>query len=282
MNSIIPNWTYLYALPAAITFFWPVYIFLRNRRINSAQWILCVTQLLSTIGFLTFMVWLRNRMEAIYAYDMIFMWTVSLCVPMFYMAVCTLTNPRGVKLRNRYAFLPALLYCSFLLGIALALGDDGYTQYSAETKALGVPPFETGNTAKNMMIIFSHYGYPVYIALYMLAILIISMIKIHRFHQRFNRYYAAKVNQPHLSDRPILYTTLAIVPLIAVGTIISYSGPVMHKWLNIGNIAVITLLEMMMGYYISKISYTAADLARAQREDILRQEVNEHKKITII
>lgn len=278
----MPNWTYIYLLPAAVSFFWPVVIIVRKKRVNNAQWLMCITMLMVSLGILAYMAWFRGRQQALFVYDMLFMWTAALCIPMFYMFICSLTNPHGVSLANRRLFIPPLVYCSLLLGIAFALGSNGYTGYVAETKALGCPLFEEGNTAKNMMIIFSHYGYPIFFGTGIVLIMIISTVKVHRFHTRFNKYYAEKVNHPKLSDMPLLLSSLFVFPLTVVITLVSYADPETYKYIDITLVVIVTLLQLMIGYYTFTLSYTAADLAREQRDDILRQEVNEHKKITII
>lgn len=276
------DWTYIYLLPAFVCIFWPVITFFHKEKANKAQVLMCLTMILLTVAIMSYMVWFRGRQNALYVYDIIFMLSSGFCPPLYFMFVCALTKPKGITRRNRAVFLPVTIYLFAILVLSTILGGDQYQYYCIETRLYGVPLFDDANWAKNALIIVSHYGYPIFLAIESIAIIVISVFKIRQFHIRFNNYYADKMGRPKLSLRPIVALSILAFPLASGLMFVSYQDPDAYKYQSIVIASAVAVVEFMVGRYNFHLTYTAEQLAQEQREEFIRTEIAAGREITNI
>ena len=104
-------------LPAIVSAVWALVIVMRYRRPTRSQVILSLMLLIEAVGMTVFGIFFRGQEEQIFIYTFTFEVLSVVCGPMYYIGICSHTEPRGATLKQRRVFLLPLL---FIIGLTVA------------------------------------------------------------------------------------------------------------------------------------------------------------------
>lgn len=267
-------WTNLFIIPVAISFFWPVATVLFKRRVIKPQWFLCIAEILVGITMLLYMIIYRGVQEALYVYDYAYH-LVSVCAaPIFFLFVCALTDPRGVSRSARCrVLLPAMAYIVLMTWTGFELGPAQYKAYFAESRAGGVT-FLEDNGAWNRMLLLSTTVFRWFIMLQVLWIVAESTVLVHRFHVRFNKFYADRKNSPKMKDSTLVILCVSVALLVGVLYFLAVFRPANYRWYVMFVIALASVIQWFVGLYNYRLNYSAEQLAAEQRKELMKDDAD--------
>lgn len=262
------KWSYIMFLPAVVSWFWALATVILKRHMTRAQLLMSLTLFAEGFAMMVLGIFFRDRVGSLFIYDFLFESTVVICGPMFYMAVCSLTEPRGVTLAQRRVFIIPLL---FILGLTVGAFLIGPRRYEEMCRLLiaNESHFIPGDASWNYMYFWYHYLFPILTIVMSFILLIISTVKMNRFRKRFNSYYASNMQAPPIDIKPLIVLTWCF-PVIA--SVIVYAidmYPPYYKYWIIVCCVLLTVLQFVFGRFVYRCDHDARSLA-----DYIRAQTN--------
>ena len=254
------KWSYIVYLPAFVSAVWALVIVMRYRRPTRSQVILSLMLLIESVAMTVFGIFFRGQEEHIFIYT--YTWEVMavVCGPMFYLGICAHTEARGATLEQRRVFLIPLL---FIIGLTVAvfwLGPRRYEEMCRYYREYGIS-WNGDDAAWNFMTIWKYGVFPVVLIVYSFILVIIAALKIRRFQQRYNSYYAEDMNLPYFNMREINAILCVFIPLAGLIYYASYYRPPYYKyWLIVGS-TLMAVVVFLTGRFAYRMKYDARYLA---------------------
>lgn len=259
------KWSYILFVPAVISAAWALATMLFKRRPTHAQLILSFMLLLESFAMIVISVFFRGRAGSLFIYDYLFITTTMFSLPLYYVGICSLTEPRGATLRQRRTFLIPILYVLGLTYCAFWLGPRRYEEMCHALRD-GTATWIAGDMAWNAMYFWAHILFPTLFLISSLAIMIQAARKSRIFSQRFNTFYAQGIHVPKINNGQMFAYTVAFL-IVAIGTVALIDfRPRYYKYGLIVCTVLITALQFIIGRYIYHLDYDARYVANLVKE----------------
>ena len=122
------KWSYILFLPALVNIGWALATLLLKRRPLRSQLVLSVMLLVLGFAMTVLGIFFRGRAGSLFIYFYLFELTAIFCIPLYYVGVCSLTEPRGATLPERRVMSIPLLYSVVLTAGSFLLGPRKFEQ----------------------------------------------------------------------------------------------------------------------------------------------------------
>ena len=238
---------------------------LRKRQPTRAQSLLSLTMLMMAFASVVLGVFFRGRAGSLFIYDYIFEFVAVLCPAVYYLGICSLTEPRGATLRQRQAFVAPLVY---ILGLSIGAFWLGPRRYEILCHQIrdGEVDWISGDFAWNYMLFWDHYLFFALLLVMGTHLLGMAWHKGNIFSSRFNSFYASSIDAPRIKNRPLgiaawVFFLAAILAIIAVAF-----RPFYYKYWLIPLAVIVTVVQYLVGRYIYSLNYDARYLANLVKE----------------
>lgn len=265
------KWSYILFLPALVSFLWALATVLLKKQLTRAQLLQSLTLLLEGAAMVLLVIFFRGRAGSLFIYDFLFKILVMFCGPMYYIGICSLTEPRGVTLRQRHVFVIPLIFAIGLTVGAFVLGPRRYEMICYALREGGTY-FLDGDSAWNFMLFWGHYFFLALLAVLFLVIVLMSSFKTRLYQRRFNSYYAANLNAPHITTRWMLIFSWSFALAAAFAIFAVVFRPHYYKYWLILISLLLAVLQHLSGLFCYRMDYDARYLA-----DFVRKEVESKK-----
>ena len=254
------KWSYIVYLPAFVSAIWALVIVMGHRRPTRSQVVLSLMLLIESVAMTVFGVFFRGQEEQIFIYTYTFEVLAVVCGPMYYLAICSHTEARGITLEQRRVFLIPLL---FIIGLTVAvfwLGPRRYEEMCRFYREYGLA-WNREDSAWNNMLIWKYGVFPTVLIVYSFILVIIATLKIRRFQKRYNSYYAEDMNLPYFNMRDFNIIILVFVPLAGFIYYAAYMRPHYYKYWLIVGVTLLAGVQFITGRLAYRMKYDARYLA---------------------
>lgn len=259
------KWSYILFLPAVVSIGWSFFTALSKRHLTRAQLLMSLTLLIEGFAMIMLGIFFRDRAGSLFIYDFLFESAVVVCGPMYYMAVCSLTETRGVTLRQRRVFLIPIVFITGLTIGAFLVGPRRYEEM-CDLLIAGQSHFIPGDVAWNYMYAWNHIVFPVLTISMSTILLIIGTVKMRSFQRRFNSYYAAGLQAKSI-DVTLLVVLTWCFPVIADVAVYAIDmQPLYYKYWIIACCILLTILQFFTGRFNHHMDYDARMLVEYIKE----------------
>lgn len=255
------KWSYILFLPAAISMAWAVAALLFKRKLTSAQVLLAIVQGLLAVAISMMAVYFRGHSGVLFIYDYFFESFSVLALVLFYIGICSLTEPRGVSRGQRLWLIVPLVHIAGLTVGGFLLGWRGYNAL-CHNLSTGQTAFAAADPVYNFMLFWDHWLFPMLIVAVGVVLLIVSARKVWVYQRRFNSYYAADMGARFIDSRIIIVIAAAFLPLGALTIWAVDFRPYLYKYWLIVLSALLSAIQMQFGYFVYKSDYDALFLTR--------------------
>ena len=262
------RWSLILYLPAVVAMAWAFIIAMTKRHLTRAQVLLCLTLVVDAFAITVVGVYFRGRAGGLFLYDYLFEVSSSFCTPLFYISICSLTEPRGATLRQRRVFLIPLLFTVGLTIAAFGMHPSRYQEMCVQVFESGRIPWQPGDFSYNFMIFWNQIVYPVSMIVTGTVLLILSGRKAYHYKRRFNAFYAQGLNLPNLSIREIIVVASLFLPFGLLTIYFIAFRPLYYKYGLIACAVILTVFVYLTGRFAYRYSYDARFLADYTRQKI--------------
>ena len=238
------KWSYILFLPAVVSIVWALVIVLTKKRLTSAQALFSLSLLVSAFAITVAGVYFRGQVEKLFIYDFLLEVSTVFCLPLYYISICSLTEPRGATLAQRHVFLIPILFTIGLTIGAFGMHPSRYQAMCLDVAENGRIPWHPDDMAYNFMILWDK--------------------------QRFDSYYAQSLNMPRLNIREIVIITWLFLPFIMLTIYLIAYRPYYYKYWLILCALMLTVIQYLTGRFAYRYYYDArflADYIRNQPEN---------------
>ena len=247
-------------LPAAVSAAWAAVILAVKRRPTRAQMLLSQAMLLVAFSMAMLTVFFRGQAGSLFIYDYIFELTAMLCGPLYYLSICSLTEPRGATLRQRRVFVVPLMYIAVLTVGAFWLGP---RQYELQCWMLreGEQMYLPSHPAWNFMMVWSHIVFVAMMMAMNFVLVLMAWRKSRIYQRRFNSFYATGINAKQIDSRPLQLLAWLFLPLCIAVVLVVEVRPLYYKYYLIVIALLLSVIQTLMGYYTYHLDHDARYLA---------------------
>ncbi len=253
------RWTYILFLPAVVAFFWAVATVFFKRRITQSQMLISLTLLIESAAIVMLAVYFRGHSGGLFIYNYIFKFLAVLCAPLFYLGICSLTEAKGVTMRQRRVMIWPLAYIVCLTAGAISIG---WRRYEALCIAVrdGVDP------GISYMYIVDHWVFPVVLILMGFFLIVAGTSKVWLYQKRFNDYYAQGLQVKPIDSRNLVVLSWIFLPLSVLTVFCIFFRPHYYKYWLIIMAVINTGVQWYLGLLNYRMDYDARSLAEYIRE----------------
>lgn len=260
------NWTHILYLPALASLIWPVLIVFLKKHPTRAQLLLALTLVLEAAAMLLLGVYFRGRAGCLFIYDFLFESIAIICGPMYYLGICSLTEPTGVTLRQRYSMLLPML---FILGLTIGAWMLGPRKYELMCEAIrnGVHPWDSDDPTMIFMLFLHSLLFPVLLVIYNFVLLLMAGSKLKRYRERYNSFYASRIGSKIKDNRFLNVFMWLFLPLGIVTVVLVENRPAFVEYYLVALSIVIAVGQLLYGSYIFGLDHDARYLAELVRNN---------------
>lgn len=254
------KWSYILFMPAAVSLFWAMYTLLFKRRLNVAQALLSIMLVLLSVAMMMLAVYFRGHSGVLFLYDYIFECLTIVSLAIFYIGICALTEPRGVKVRQRAVMVVPII---FITGLTIGGYSLGWREYDRLCRNIveGNVAYIPGDIDYNFMLFWDHWFFPLLLLVYGSVLLFVGTRKVWVYKQRFNSYYAENLNERPIDCRMLVILAWMFLPLGVLTFWAIDFRPYYYKyWLIVLSVA-ITVVQWIIGRFINRLDHDASFLA---------------------
>lgn len=265
------KWSYIIYLPAVVAIAWAVIIALTKKRLTHAQILFCLLLIVNAFAITVAGVYLRGRTGSLYIYDYLLETSVMFAIPLYYISICSLVEPRGATLKQRRVFLVPLLFTIGLTIGSFGMHPSRYQQMCIEVFTKGHIPWLPGDFAYNFMIFWNQILFPALTFIMGAILLIDSGRKVRIYKNRIDICYARELNMPKLSIREIVIVAwLFMVFLMLTIFFIAYRPPYYKYWLILCAL-LLAVIQYLTGRFAYRYDHDARFLAKYIRNQTENQ-----------
>lgn len=255
------KWSYILYLPAIVSMAWAIIIALTKKHPTHAQILFCIALIVDAFAITVAGVYFRGQAGNLYIYDYILEIVASFCAPMFYISICSLTEPRGATLRQRQIFLVPLLFAVGLTVASFGMHPSRYQAMCLEVYQSGRIPWHPGDFAYNFMILWNQLVFPVVTIVTGIILLILSERKVRVYKKRFDSYYAEGLKMKKLNIREIIIISFLFFPFGLLFIYLIAFRPFYYKYWLILCALILTVIQYLTGRFAYRYNYDARYLA---------------------
>ncbi len=260
------KWSYILFLPALISIFWAFIIILTRKRLTHAQILFTLSLLVDAVAITSSAIFFRGQVGNLYIYDYLLEISVSFCPAIYYICICSLTEPRGVTLKQRRSFFPPILFTLGLTIAAFGMHPSRYQAMCLQVIDTGHIPWHPSDFPYNFMIFWNQILFPVFILTSGIIILILSERKVRLYKYRFDSFYSKKLNLPHLDIREIVIISWIFLPFGMLTIYLIAFRPYYYKyWLILSSI-LLSVIQYLSGRFAYRYTLDARFLAKFIKE----------------
>ena len=255
------NWTQILYLPALASVIWPLLIVLLKKHPTRAQLLLALTMIFEAAAMLVLGVYFRGRAGCLFIYDFLFESIAILCGPIYYIGICSLTEPGGVTLRQRYSMLLPML---FILGLTVGAWELGPRRYELMCDMIrnGIHPWEDSDRAMIFMLFLHSFLFPVLLVIYNFILLLMAGNKLKRYRERYNTFYADRTGIKLKDNRILDVFMWLFLPLSMLTVWVVENRPAFAEYYLVVLSIVISVEQLLYGSYIFGLNHDARYLAQ--------------------
>lgn len=261
------NPVYLLLLPVLVSVGWVLYLLLLPRPRVRAHWLLGLSQLLEAFTLLGLVIYLTSAEGTLFIYDYIFELSAMFCIPVAYLGICSLTEPRGLSLAQRRVLLWPLLFVVGLTFGAFWLGPRRY-DILCHLEFRGEHALQEGDAAWNFMMVWDRYIFWLMLIVGALVWVIMGMRKMHRFEQRYRNYYAVQLGEGRVRLGALTVVNTALSPLVLIGVAVLLHGGECSPVVLAAVTVLLVLMQWRKGYDIFRQQIDARLLAQVVRKQM--------------
>ena len=255
------KWSFILFLPAVVSIVWALVIVLTKKRLTSAQALFSLSLLVSAFAITVAGVYFRGQVEKLFIYDFLLEASTVFCLPLYYISICSLTEPRGATLSQRHVFLIPILFTIGLTIGAFGMHPSRYQAMCLDVAENGRIPWHPDDMAYNFMILWNQIVFPLLTIIMGVTLLFLSERKVRLYKQRFDSYYAQSLNMPRLNIREIVIITWLFLPFIMLTIYLIAYRPYYYKyWLILCDL-MLTVIQYLTGRFAYRYNYDARFLA---------------------
>ena len=258
------KWSYILFLPAVVSLLWSLAIVVLKRHLTRAHLILSLMLLLEAFAITVLGVFFRGRAGSLFIYDFVFECIAMFCGPMYYVGVCSLTEPRGATLRQRHSFFIPILFVFGLTYGAFWLGPRRYEEMCYALREVGATWID-GDNAWNFMLFWDHWLFPVLLLAVCTWFIVASSRRLNIFRRRFNSFYADGNELKKVNIRDINVLTWCFLPLGVIVVLLIDLRPLYYKYWLIACSVLLTVIQFLTGRFVFRLDYDARFLAEYVR-----------------
>lgn len=251
---------YLNIIPIVASFAGPIFVLLRLKNISRAQWLLLITQVAVGVTLILFNVWNSNNRYNSFIYD--YLYTVSgvLCPPLYYLFICEYTERKGgLKLKNRRAFIPAIIYLVVLSFCALNLGAEHYETLVSNYQE-GFPEWgKYDDPFWNIMIVWNYYGSVVFLVLETIVFVFLGWRKLSRYLTHLKTYKNELTKYAMRFSQFITFFSALAVFIACMVVVVTYSGNHI-EWIHPVLVFIVTILQISFSVLVVHLDYDASKM----------------------
>ena len=261
------KWTYILYLPALASLLWPVLTVTLKKHPTRAQLLLNFTLVFEAAAMLMLCVFFRGRAGCLFIYDYLVETLVIVCGPLYYLGICSLTEPSGVTLKPRRVMLFPLL---FILGLTVAAWWLGPRRYEEMCQMLrqGESLWGAGDAAMGFMRLWHSIIFPTLLIGVNFVLLMIAGRKLSIYRRRFNSFYAPTIGTPIKHNHALDVFSWLFLPLAIVAVMLVESRPDYAKYYLIAISVLLSAIQIFYGHYIYTLDYDARYLAQLVKNDM--------------
>lgn len=263
------KWSYILFLPAIVSAAWALVITVAKKRPTRAQVVLSLMLLIEATALSVLAVFFRGMEGKLFIYDFMFEILAMVCGPMYYVGICAHTEARGATLEQRRIFIIPLL---FIVGLTIGAFQLGPRRYEDMCHAIieGEATWIAGDSAWNYMLFWDHFLFPVLLIVMSFTLIIIATVKIYRYQERFNSYYAEDMNIPFFNNRGFNILAWMFLPLAGIVFFAIDFRPLYYKYWLIVCSVLLTGVQFVTGHFTYRMNYDARMLAEYIRNKNLK------------
>lgn len=262
------KWAYILYLPALASLVWPIALLLFKRRPTSAQVLFGVSLAIDAFTISMLAILFRHRTGMMLVYDYLFCVAALMAAPMYYLAVCALTEPRGVSHRNRHVLIVPIILVALISAGLIWLGRIDYEEL-CQQEYLGNYSFRPGDAPYNFMLFVSVYLFYSLVAIMSLVLVFLEGHKMRVFADRYNSFYSgSNLGQPTLHTGRITLLTNIFVPLAAGLLFVGMFKPAGAQPILITLSILLSVVQFLRGANAYRLNVDAAQLAMLVRKDM--------------
>lgn len=254
------KWTYIFYLPAAVAIIGALILIMFKNRPTPAQLLLALTHMMEGFGIMLLCIFFRGRTGSLFIFDFMIQSMTVLCIPLFYISLCSQTESRGVTLGQRRVFLIPLAY---IVGLTFGAWKLGPVRYEALCVAsrYGEATWIQGDTAWNFMFFWEHWFAPALLMFFGFVLILMATRKMRVFRDRFNTFYAERMNAPKINVRGLQFLAWAFIPLAVLVYYAVYFRPPYAKYILIVASLLLTVEQLLTSCVAFMLDFDSRFLA---------------------
>lgn len=258
------KWSFILFLPALVSGLWAFATLLLRRKLTRAQVMMSFTLIMIAFALIVMSVFFRGKAGGLFIYDFLFKSVTIFTVPLYYMGICALTEPRGSTLWQRRTFVVPLLFVAGLTVCAFYLGPRRYEEMCHAVVAGGVQ-FVQGDSAWNNMLFWDYLLFPALTLVYSAATMIVANHKFKVFVSRFNEFYADHVNLPKVNSSGLVVATLLYFVVGSIQVLLVEFRFQNYKYWLIACAILLTVIQFFVGRQVYKMKYDSRFFAKLKK-----------------
>lgn len=255
------KWSYIIYLPALVSIAWAMIIILTKKHLTHAQILFSLSLLVHAFSITVAGIYFRGLTNNLYIYSYLLEVSAMLYAPMFYISICSLTEPSGATLKQRRVFLVPILFTIGLTIGAFGMHPSRYQDICIQTFESGRVPWQPGDIAYNFMILWNQFVFPIAGLITGFTLVFFGWRKVSIYKKRFDSYYAERLNEPHIDIREFLILTCLFIPFGLFAIYLIAIRPYYYKYWIIGCALILTSIQYLTGRFAYRYDYDARFLA---------------------
>lgn len=196
-------------IPAITAIILPVFTFLTKESVSKTNMTLFGTQLTIGLTFFFYACRFHDFFVSEYLLNFAFSSLSLFAAPLFYIFVCSLTQPEGLTKRNRRILIIPIIMAAILSLLTLVCSIDDCRHYAIQVLYHRDFSFIPGNLSYNILIIIAYYTFYFIFAIETIAIIIMSIIKIDGYIKFLKEYFST--NEQDIARNRFLLLNCIIV-----------------------------------------------------------------------
>jgi len=263
------KWSFVLLLPGVTSFFWAVVTLITKRNPSRAQILLSLMLIMIGFAATMLMVFFRGRAGSLFIYDYIFELVSIFSAPLYFLSVCSLSEPRGATRKQRRVLLLPILFIVGLTIFSDLLGPRRYEEMCHAIR-LGEASFIKGDHVYNLMYFWNHYFFNILMLSMSFVLLLISNHKLRLFVSRFNSYYAQRLKAKPLNGTWAGVASWCFLPLALFTVILVDNQPFWMKYWLVATSLILTVVQWFMGRFVYSLDYDSrylSNLIKIKKEE---------------
>lgn len=203
-------------IPAITAIALPVYTFLSKESVSKTTMTLFGTQLVIGLTFFFYACRFHNYFVSEYLLNFAFSALSLFAAPLFYLFVCSLTQPEGLTQKNRRILIVPIIMAAILSILAIVCTIDDCRHYAIQVLYHRDFSFIPGHFSYNILIIIAYYAYYITFATETIVIVIVSISKIDSYINFLKNYFASNESDIIRTRFILLNCVLVLITFITI------------------------------------------------------------------